>query len=509
MKLARLAAGVGMALLSLACRADVRLPHVIGDHAVLQRGRPIHLWGWATPGAHLQAHFHQQTASVEVDVIGKWSLFLAPETAGGPYVLTITGDGPQTTISDLLVGDVWFAGGQSNMEMPLSGFPPTASIKDAAKEIAASTNPRIRLLLVEERSSDFPLNDLEETWTLCTPETAKDFSALAYFFGREIAAKENVPIGLIDSSWGGTPADAWTSLDTLGSNAALLPVFASRARFANKLTDVDEVIAAELHADAAAKAAGRALPDHPWHPYETSWLPAGLYNGMIAPYTPYAIKGFLWYQGEADSSFERAPEYRWLFPALIADWRSHWAEGNLPFLYAQISAFNSTGENWGEIRDAQRRTLAVANTAMVVTTDVGVSNNVHPADKQTVAFRMSLAARAMVYGEKLQYQSPLFRQATRDLQADGSTALRVWFDHAEGLNSSDKAVKGFEVAGDDHKFVAAEARVDGSTVVVSAAGVPHPVYVRYAWASFFDTNLYNAAGLPASTFSSDDSPLRP
>lgn len=500
---------VALGLGAWVCQAEVRLPHVISDHAVLQRGRPIHIWGWASPGAHLQVEFHQQRVAAEVNNIGKWSLWLAPEAAGGPYVLSITGDGPETRVNDLLVGDVWFASGQSNMEMPLSGFPPTASVKDAAKEIAASTNPRIRLLLVEERSSDFPLNDLEESWTLCTPETAKDFSAVAYFFGREIAARENVPIGLIDSSWGGTPADSWISMDTLGTNAELFPAFASRARFADKLTDVDDVIEAELREDAEAKAAGKAAPDHPWHPYETSWLPAGLFNGMVAPYIDYTIKGFLWYQGEANSSFERAPAYRTLFPALIADWRAQFKQGNLPFLYAQISSYNSPGENWGEIRDAQRRALTVTNTAMAVTTDVGDYNNVHPADKQTVAFRLALAARAMVYGERLAYQPPLFRETTMELQADGTTALRVWFDHADGLTANGKPITGFEVAGVDHKFVAAQARLDGETVVVSSVAMAHPVYVRYAWPSYFGGALYNAAELPASTFNSDASPLRP
>ena len=491
-----------------ASHAEIRLPHVISDHAVLQRDGPIHIWGWGTPGAEVQVRFHGQTVSSRVDVIGKWSLWLRPEQAGGPFVLAISGDGPEVRVSDLLVGDVWFAGGQSNMEMPLSGFPPLAHIKDEQKEIAAANNPRIRLLLVEEKTSDFPLNDLEDSWTLCTPQTAKDFSALAYFFGREIAAKENIPIGLIDSSWGGTPADSWISLDTLGTSADLLPAFTARARFADKLTDVDEVIAAEMRADAVAKAAGRLEPDHPWHPYETSWMPAGLYNGMVAPYVGYTIKGFLWYQGETNSGVGRAQYYRTLFPALIADWRGRFAQGNLPFLYAQISSFNSTGEDWGEIRDVQRRTLAVANTAMAVTTDVGESANVHPADKQTVAYRLSLAARATVYGERLQYAGPLFRQATTERALSGGMAMRVWFDYAHGLTSQGRPIEGFELAGEDRKYMAAQARIDGETVVVSSAAVAEPHYVRFGWPSFFDHNLYNDAQLPMSTFSSDESPLR-
>jgi sialate O-acetylesterase len=504
-----------MAVFSLAAvfcprgHAEVRLPNVISDHAVLQRGRPIHLWGWAAPGAHLQAHFHQQTVATDADQLGEWSLWLAPENAGGPYVLTISGDGQATTVKDILVGDVWFASGQSNMEMPLSGFPEShAEVKDAAREIAAANNPRIRLLLVDERATDFPEDDQAENWTLCNPQTAADFSAVAYFFGREIAAKENVPIGLIDSAWGGTPADSWMSMDALGTDPELLPAFASRAIFAHAQTHVEDVIVAEQRQDSVAKAAGRPIPDHPWHPYEKSWMPSGLFNAMVAPFTPFTIKGILWYQGESNSGRDRAHYYRTLFPALIADWRNQFNQGDLPFLYAQISSYNSLGEDWGEIRDAQRRALAVANTAMVVTLDVGEKTNVHPADKQTVGFRMAQAARATVYGERVAYESPLFRQATAEQLPGGATALRVWFDHAEGLHGSGPAVEGFELAGEDRHYLPAQARLEGSTVLVSSVAVPHPVYVRYAWPSFFDHNLFNAAGLPTSTFSSDNTPGR-
>jgi sialate O-acetylesterase len=496
-----------LAFATLAAHSEVRLPHVISDHAVLQRGAPIHLWGWATPDAHLKAHFHEQTVSADVDSFGLWSLWLAPESAGGPYTLTITGDVADTKVDDLLVGDVWFASGQSNMEFPLNGFP-GAPLKNGPQEIAAAANPRIRLLHVGQKLSDFPLTDSTGSWSTCTPETAATFSAVAYFFGREIAQKEDVPIGLIDSSWGGTPADSWVSMDTLGTNAELLPAFASRARFANEQLNLDTVIAKEKHGNDAAKAAGKPMPMHPWHPFDGAWVPAGIYNGMVAPFTPYSVKGFLWYQGEANSGHDRAPFYRTLLPALIADWRMHFAQGNLPFLFVQISSFNSPGEDWGTVRDAERRTLFVTDTAMAVTLDIGESANVHPADKQTVGARLALAARAMVYGEPVAYRSPLFRQATSELRPDGSTALRVWFDNAEKLSSRGKPVTGFELAGEDRHYVPATSHIDGTTVIVSSPSVPHPLYVRYGWTSYFDTNLFNAAGLPASTFTSDDSPLQ-
>jgi len=485
--------------------AQIVLPHALGDHAVLQRERPIHIWGWAKPGAHLEARFHTQTVVTEVDPLGKWNLWLAPEAAGGPYTLAITGDG-EAKVQDLLVGDVWFTSGQSNMEMPLKGFGNGTVIKDGDKEIAAATNPRLRLLLTVRKSSDYPLEDNDSVWTTCTPETAANFSAVAYFFGREIAAQEKVPVGLIDSTWGGTPADSWVSLDTLGTSPELLPAFAARAHFADPMADDARRTEADKAEDNAAKAAGKSIPSHMWHPPETSWLPAGLYNGMIAPYTPYSIKGFLWYQGETNSGHDRAAYYRTLFPALIRDWRAQFAQGALPFYFVQISSFNSPGEDWGTVRDAQRRTLQLQQTGMAVTLDIGTPDNVHPPDKQTVSARLALAARAMTYGEHVEYTSPLFRQATSELRPDGTTAMRVWFDHSAGLTTKGKPVGGFELAGEDRKYFPAEARLEGQTVVVSAAALKHPLYVRYGWQGVVNDYLYNAADLPASTFTSDDEP---
>lgn len=497
---------LGCLAFSAALRAEVRLPHLLSDHAVLQRDRPIHIWGWATPGAHLTVRFHSQSVPAQADQYGAWSLWLAPESAGGPYTLTVSGDGPDVTLSDLLVGDVWIASGQSNMEMPLRGFPGSAVVKDADKEIAAATNPQLRLLLIDHKSSEFPLNDQPNGWTLCTPDTAASFSAVAYFFGREIAAREKVPIGLVDSTWGGTPADSWVSLDTLGVHPELLPAFAARARFADDLSDLNAQIAAEKSEDSAAKAAGKPLPHHSWHPDQESWLPAGLYNGMIAPLTPLSVRGFIWYQGETNSDPGRAPYYATLFPALVDDWRDRFAQGILPFFFVQISSFTSPGEDWGLVRDAQRRTLALTKTGMAVTLDIGSPDNVHPPDKQTVGDRLALAARHIAYGEDIPYASPLFRQGTAELQSDGTTAMRVWFDNADGLTARGKPVDAFEVAGADHHFVPAQARIEGTTVVVSASALPHPLYVRYGWMGVVTDNLYNAAGLPASTFTSETDP---
>lgn len=495
-----------LCLAPLPAIAAIRLPNVLSDHAVLQRERPIHIWGWATPGARLSAHFHAQTVPAMADGIGRWDLWLAPETAGGPYMLTIAGDGAEKAVSDLLVGDVWFASGQSNMEMPLAGFDANTRVKNGDEEIAHAGNPRLRLLVVEKSAADLPQSDASGTWTACTPETARKFSAVAYFAGREIAAEENVPVGLIDSTWGGTPADSWVSMETLGTSPQLLPAFASRAQFAAGQRDTDAQLAAEKRADEAAEAAGKPAPKHGWHPDQRSWIPAGIYNGMIAPFTPLAIRGFFWYQGESNSGSGRAPYYESLFTSLIGDWRAHFAQGDLPFLFAQISSFASPKEDWGQVRDAQRRTLDVANTAMAVTLDVGLAHNVHPPDKQAVGHRLALAARAVAYGEKVPYQSPLFRQATAGLRPDGGSQLRVWFAHGEGLTYRGQPATGFELAGADGKFMPAEARVEGETVAVFSPALPQPVFVRYGWTGVMENNLFNAAGLPASTFTT--APLR-
>jgi sialate O-acetylesterase len=496
-------AGALTALLGIgAAGAEVRLPNVLSSHAVLQRDAPIHVWGWSDPDETVTVHFHDQVSTASADNLGKWSLWLTPEHAGGPYTLTAQGSsnsGSVVTLSDILVGDVWVASGQSNMEMPLNGFPGSAVLKNAQQEIAQANLPTVRLLRIEHNTSYFSVNDITATWTECTPQTAAEFSAVAYFFGREINAREHVPIGLIDSTWGGTPVEAWMSMDRIGSDAGLMPMFASWARFTADLGDMDRIIAREKREDAAAEQAHQPKPDHPWHPDARSWQPANLYNGMIAPLIPYTMKGAIWYQGETNSTPERAPMYTRFFSAMIQDWRTKWREGNFPFLYVQISNFYSPNEDWGQLRDQQRRALDVANTAMAVTLDVGDRDNVHPADKQTVGARLALAARAIVYGEpQLEYSGPLFRTTA----VEGSS-MRVWFDHAkDGLAAHGPQLTGFEIAGSDGKFVPATAKIDGSTVVVEAQSVRHPEAVRYAWQGWTDANLFNKENLPASTFTS-------
>lgn len=496
--LIRVAACIALGLLAQPAEAELRTPHLFSDHAVLQRDRPIHIWGWATPGASVEVVLHGQHGRSIANRLGGWDAWLMPETAGGPYSLTISGDGGSTTIHDVMIGDVWFASGQSNMEMPLAGFPPTAHVKNSAAEIAAATDPHVRLLRVEHKSSTMPLRDVDQSWTETTPQTAAPFSAIGYFFAREIAAREHVTVGVIDSTWGGTPADSWVSMAALGSDPSLSPAFAARARFEQEQADKDAAIAAEQREDAEARARGLPAPHHDWHPPEEAYRPGALYNAMVAPFTGYGIKGVIWYQGETNSNVARAPYYEALFKGLITDWRHDFAQGDFPFLFAQISSFDSPKEEWGLVRDAQRRALGLANTAMAVTTDVGDPANVHPSDKQTVAARLALAARAVAYGEHVAYAPPLFRQVSGT--ADG---LRVWFDNGQGLTARGASVTGFEIAGQDHRFQPATATIEGNSVVVKGA-VSSPAYVRYNWSNVVPGSLYNAAGLPAPTFTSEE-----
>jgi sialate O-acetylesterase len=482
-------------------RADTKIPAILSNHMVLQRSQPIHLWGWAAPQENVSAELNGAQQSAAADRLGRWDLFLPPQSAGGPYTLTIKAANT-IRLEDVMVGDVWFASGQSNMEMPLSGFPGSAVVTNSAEEIRNANQPDIRLLLIPRKASDFPQRDFEPTaWTKCTPETAAQFSAVAYFFGKQLAEHEHVPIGLIDSSWGGTPGEAWISMHGLSADSSLMPVFAEWATFADEQTDLQALVAAEKQEDEAARAANQPMPKHSWHPNPGSWQPAALFNAMVAPALDFRIKGVIWYQGESNSSAGRANLYEKVLPALITDWRANWHQGNFPFLFVQIANFKSgPPETWPIIREAQRRTLSLVNTAMAVTIDIGDPNNVHPADKQDVGVRLALAARKLAYGEDLEYSGPLYRELAVE-----EHSLRVWFDHtAGGLAAKGDKLKGFEIAGEDRHFVSAVAHIDGESVVVSCDSVPKPKFARYGWANAPSVNLMNGKGLPASPFTSED-----
>ena len=354
-------------------------------------------------------------------------------------------------------------------------------------------HPLMRLFHVQRNVSNYPVDDVTaKPWVECSPDTVAEFSAVAYFFGRDLYEKLNIPIGLISSSWGGTPAEAWTSLHSLTADASLMPAFAAWSDMMDRYGETKErrdlQIADWEKAVARAKFDGSKPPPMPWAPNERfSWSPAGLYNAMIAPLTQFPIRGAIWYQGESNATRERAPLYTRLFQTLIQDWRRAWSVGDFPFLFVQLANYKTGSDSlWPEVREAQRQALSLSNTGMAVTIDIGEPGDIHPKNKQEVGRRLALNARHIAYGEQLVYSGPIFRQAARE-----GAAIRAWFDHsANGLESRGGPLRGFEIAGRDGNFTPAEARIDGTTVIVSSPAVPQPVAVRYAWTDNPDANLF-------------------
>jgi sialate O-acetylesterase len=486
-------------ILPVSLKAEISVPKVIGSHMVMQRGLPVHVWGVATPGEKVEVSFRGETRSTLASGTGDWSVYLAPGTAGGPFALKVQGTEPgghaeaPLEFTDILVGDVWVASGQSNMEFELN------RAATAAEDLPKAGNDQIRLMIVKKRSSQFAEEDVEtDGWAVSSPETAKSFSAVAWYFARDLEQHEHVPVGVIDATWGGTVAESWLRLEAIGEDAALTPLFVSRGKMTDRGAKAEREVKDEQKQIADAKAAGKTVPQFPWHPPLDSWGPGLLWNGMIAPLTPLPIRGVIWYQGESNSALERAPLYHRIFGALIEDWRRQWGVGDFPFLYTQISNFKSTPlEDWATLRNEQVKTLALRNTAMAVTIDIGNPDDVHPTDKLDVGLRLARAARAISYGEAIEYHGPVFRQATPE-----GAAIRAYFEHAEGLAARGRELAGFEVAGADGKWFAATAKIEGETIMAVSPEVAAPVQVRYGWANSPRCNLFDGEGLPASPFTS-------
>ena len=481
--------------------AQITLPKVLSDHMVIQRDLPVHVWGRATPGEQVSVTFRGETKAVTANPLGRWNAWLKPGGAGGPFDMTVNGvssgaaatNSTAAVIHDILVGDLWIASGQSNMEFPME------RAATASADLPHADNSRIRLLIVKKSAAAYPQDDVDtEGWSASSPESAKEFSAVAWYFAREIEQKEHVPVGVIDSTWGGTVAESWVRLTALGEDASLNGLFASRGKMLDKAADAEAEIKDQKRQQEEAKAAGKPIPQFPWQPQLESWGPGLLWNGMIAPLTGLPIRGVIWYQGESNSALERYSLYNRIMRTLIEDWRRQWGVGAFPFLYVQISNFKSTPrEDWANLRQQQVETLGLRNTAMVVTIDIGNPENVHPTDKLDVGHRLALAARHISYQEDVDYLSPMFRQATPE-----GASIRVWFDAARGLTAKGGELTGFEVAGADGTFSPATAKIEGETVLASSPSVPVPVYVRYGWANSPQCNLFNGDGLPASPFTS-------
>jgi sialate O-acetylesterase len=455
-----------------AAKAAIQPNALFADHMVLQRDRPILIWGTASEGEKVSVElkgpdgdFTDDTASA-IALNGKWQVKLPKLPAGGPYTLTITGTDIETDdkvqINDVLVGEVWLCSGQSNMERQLGPRPPQPDVVDWQQEVANANYPQIRQYYVQQTKgpSDVPAASVAGSWSVCSPQTAANFSAVGYFFARDLQEALHVPVGIIHSSYGGTPIKAWTSREAMQGDPAL-----------------------KIISDADAEAAK--------NPAAGGWPSSVLYNGMIAPLEPYTIRGVVWYQGESDAG--QAKAYEANLPALIASWRKAWGEGNIPFLIVQIAPCPLWDPG---VREAQLLTWKkTPNTAMVVTTDID-SIDMHPPHKQVVGERLSRAARAIAFGQKIEYSGPVYES----VNFEGARAVLHFSHLGGGLVAKGGDLKGFEISGDGTNFVPARAEIVGDTVVVGADQVSHPQSVRFGWKPVPDDNLFNKEGLPASPF---------
>ncbi len=494
-----------------AARADVRVPQLFSDNMVLQREAKVPIWGWADPGEQVTVTLADQRATSSADNQGRWKVELSPLTTGGPFQMTISGKNT-LTLHNVIVGEVWICSGQSNMTMAVGNSPRAwGGVLNGEQEIAAANFPMIRQFNVKRAVAGQPQDDTQGQWVAASPQAAGELTAAGFFFARELYKALGVPIGLIHSSWGGTPAEAWTRAAALAAEPELTSIVKD---WEQKLADypkslekfrqeLDEWHQASLKADAEGRPAPPA-PPFPADPRSSPWRAAGLFNGMIAPLVPYGIRGAIWYQGESNA--ERAYQYRKLFPVMIQDWRRVWGQGDFPFLFVQLAGFmqkSAPKTSWAELREAQLMTLSLPKTGMAVAADIGDPYDIHPRNKQEVGRRLALAAQAIAYGKDVTYSGPIYE--SKNVEGD---KIRLRFKHALGglVAKGGKALKGFEIAGEDRKFVSAEARIEGNTVVVRSDKVPHPVAVRYAWADYPECSLYNRAGLPASPFRTDDGP---
>jgi sialate O-acetylesterase len=493
-----------------AASADLRLPAVFSDHMVLQQQMPLAVWGWAGPGERVEVRLRAQRVSTTADPDGRWQVALAPETAGGPEQLVVAGVTGTKRFTDVLIGEVWVGSGQSNMQWEVR------QAQDAEAEIAAASHPRIRLFSVKrvtalEPADDVTAMDDAPTWAVASPASIPRFSAVGYYFARALQQARDVPVGIIHSSWGGTPAEAWTRRAVLEGDLALQPLLwqyrRSEAEYPSLRYGYDRRQPVWSEAAKAWQTSHPTEPPLPGMPAprggsDDPHRPASLWNAMIAPITPFAIRGVLWYQGETNAL--RAWDYQRLMTALIQDWRRAWNRGDLPFLFVQLANFRpnpaAPGASWwAGVREAQRLTLGLPNTAMASAIDIGNPDDIHPLNKQEVGRRLALAARAVAYGEPVVHAGPMYDGMTLE-----GGRIRVRFRHVGGgLTLDVTRGSGFTIAGTDGVFKPATAAVDGETLVVSSPEVPAPVAVHYAWQDDPVTSLRNKEGLPASPFRTD------
>lgn len=489
-------------------QAEIKLPAIIGDNMVLQQGQKNPLWGWAEPGEQVIVSVDGQSHTATADEKGKWKVTLDPLKVGGPYEITIKGK-ETVTLKNVLSGEVWICSGQSNMAMAVS------SSNDADLEILTANYPQIRLISVPQVGTQKAQDNFNGKWEACTPKTVGSFSAVGYFFGRQLYQTLNVPIGLIDNAWGGSSAEAWVNRKRLEDEPAFKEMM-QRWEQTEKTYDHEKVVASYnkrldqwKEAVKKAKAAGKPAPRRPRgprNPLTGNHRPSNIYNGVLHPTIGYGIKGAIWYQGESNAS--RAYQYRKLFPFMIQNWRDEWNQGDFPFYWVQLADFRSekpvpADSDWAELREAQTMTMdALPNTGEAVILNLGEAMDIHPKNKQDVANRLARWALAKDYGVKIVHQSPRYKS----MEVKGNKAI-LTFDHVGGgLDLFDVNIPiGFTIAGDDKKFVNASAKIIGANKIeVWRDAVTKPASVRYGWADNPICNVQNKEGLPMTPFRTDD-----
>jgi len=502
----------------VAARAEIRLPHLFGSHMVLQRDKPIIIWGWANSSETVKVKLGPETQTSRANERGEWKVVLPAMQASGPYNLTVSGSSA-VMCEDVMVGEVWLCAGQSNMEFGLG------LCDNAKEEIAAADHPGVRLFMVPNRWTPQPQSDMEANWKVCAPESVAEggwqgFSAVGYFFGRELNQKLGVAVGLIEADWGGTRIESWTPPEGFAAVPALHSEYERietgdprtqihRKRLQQTLDQFEGWLQAARGALNSQQIVP-ALPTYPddlWPPHDLQQATA-LYNGMIHPLETFAMRGVIWYQGESNES--DGGKYADRMRALVAGWRKLLGEGDFPFYFVQIAPYNygDNPERLAELWEAQTiAARSIPNSGMAVVNDIGNLKDIHPTDKQDVGHRLALLALANTYGlQHLVYSGPTFRSMTIE-----GGAIRVKFDHVGGgLKSRDgKPLDWFEIIdADKGGFVKADARIVGDSVVLSAGTVKHPVAMRFAWSGLAEPNLMNSEGLPAGAFRAGEMPKR-
>ncbi len=512
---------LALSILATQALADVRLPAIFSDNLVLQQGKPVTVWGFAAADEDVTVRFAGQTQVTRADLDGKWRISLDPMTANAqPQELSVSGKNT-VSLKNLLIGEVWVCSGQSNMQWTVS------QSANAEQEIAGANAPQIRMFTVERATGMTPATDVKGSWKEANPANVGNFSAVAYFYGRHLHQVLKVPVGLINTSWGGTRVEAWTSRESLEERPCAAQMLsdwdgirqswdatAEAAKFEASKTawqaEAKKISAENAKLSADQKKKAPQAPRPPDDPNKTPHHPAVLFNAMVAPLIPYSIQGAIWYQGESNQ--KRAFQYQELLPNMINDWRTRW---NDPFSFyiVQLASFGNgqpitkeagIPDTWAELQEAQYLTsITLPKVGLAVTNDIGEEKNIHPKNKQEVGRRLALWALAKDYGRAdTVFSGPMFKSAL----IEGSQ-VRIQFDHTGGgLKTRDGGeLKHFQIVGEDKKWVWAQAKIENNEVLVSSPEVPNPVGVRYAWAAWPEgANLINAEGLPAGCFRTDE-----